>query len=246
VEGIVRHLGLLSHHFDHHLHLVNGGSASGLGLHLGLLGLHLLHLALGGLFEFLDVLHGLELVDLGLSLGSVGIGFLELTLLGHHDELLSLGVLHQLAVSHLEVLLGDLENLNDLHEEFLRSLFFSHEHLTDDVLVSILVLGKSGLSALLDLELARFLILLLHSSDDELKELEEILSIDHISILLDDIKLLCLQKFNDIAIIEFISSFFGGLVSKGLPDKGGGKESSSSSEDPPLSVIFTCFLHSTI
>jgi len=88
--------------------------------------------------------------------------------------------------------------------------------------------------------------LLLHSGDDELKELKEILSIDHRSVLLDDIELFLFQKFNDIVIIEFLSICFGGLVSIGLPDKGGGKESSGSSENPPLSVIFTCFLHSTI
>lgn len=72
-------------------------------------------------------------------------------------------------------------------------------------------------------------ILLLDSSDDELEELEEVLSVDHVSVLLDNIKLLLLQQLLDVVVVKFLGVFYFRLISVGLPDEGGCEESSSSS-----------------
>lgn len=169
-EGLVGHLGLLNHHHDHHFHLVHFASSSCLLLHLHLLLGHLHHLLLGGLLQSLDVLHGLQLVDLGSFLSAL-VRLLKLTLLSHHDELLGLGVLHELLVSHLELLLVDAYDGDHLHQEFVTGLLFSHQHLSDDVGVEGHVLVFKGFSAEIDLLLALVFILFLDSRDNELEKL---------------------------------------------------------------------------
>jgi hypothetical protein len=128
---LVRHLGLLDHHHNHHFHGITLSHLL-LLLHLGLLLLHGSHLFLGALFQFLDVLHGLSLGK-SRSFGLTRLLLLKLTLLGHHDELLGSRVAHELLVSHLEFSLVDTNSLHDFLHEILRSLLFMHEHLSNDV-----------------------------------------------------------------------------------------------------------------
>jgi len=204
IEGFIGHLGLLDHHHDHHFHGILLAAHFGLLFHVLLLLGHVFHLVLGGLLQPLDVLHGLELVNFGRFFAAAGLGFLELTLLGHHDELLSLGVLHELAVSHLELLLVDSEEFNHLLEEIVGGVFFFHEHFSHDFCILIHVVGLQGDSAGINLNLARAFILLLDSSDNELKELEEVLSVDQGAVLLHFQKLLGLQHFHEVIFIKLM------------------------------------------
>jgi hypothetical protein len=57
-------------------------------------------------------------------------------------------------------------------------MFFLGENFFDDGFIQILVLVSQGLSAFIDLLLLKSNILLLDNSDDELEELEEVLSVD--------------------------------------------------------------------
>ena len=152
-EKRVFDLGLIYEHIDHHFLFVIA-TLSGLALQVSLL-LHGVH---GQLLGDLESSEGLRLLELRARLGrSQGFFTWQFTLLGGHDHLLVLRVLHHHLHSAGELLLARVrKNINGLLHDNLAHLVLSHELISDDVAVFVPIFVLIVLASLIDSCLSLF------------------------------------------------------------------------------------------